>query len=58
MRIFDQLNSAVLNGIEDVMDRFEDRQFKCSEGVAGSVSHRFEIDGEVFSVTIQKLPSE
>jgi hypothetical protein len=48
--IIDQIESAILNGIEDVMDRYEDR---CFNGIDGG-DIKFEINGEHFVVTVRR----
>jgi hypothetical protein len=47
--LIDQIESAILNGIEDVMDLYEDR---CFNEVGTEI--KFEINGEHFVVTVRR----
>lgn len=62
MASIDEVNDALLNAIEDVMDKYENRSFgSCGIAVINGYPSRvaaFEIDGEHFHVTLQHLRSE
>jgi hypothetical protein len=57
--ILDELTSSIDNGIEDVMDRYEDRRFFQASKHGEHVSYRnFEINGEKFTLILEKYQDD